>query len=131
MNYHPLLLLTEDELSPHKSDDETMQPQSKSHPENQLDCKNANGRKILKYSDKFEWKLEYLKISDDVHQRVQLILQYFTTCSECLVAAKESGNPPQCSWFCKDYIKYKTVYAVNMKICLPSGCAIHGSVSSA
>ena len=86
-----------------KSDDETMQPQSEAHPENQLDLKNASGKEILKYLDKFEWK------SEDVHQRVQLVLQYVTACNECLVAAKESGNPPQCSWFCKDCMKYNRV----------------------
>ena len=37
VNSQPLLLLKEDELSPPKNDDETMQPQSKSHPENLLD----------------------------------------------------------------------------------------------
>ena len=52
---------------------------------------------------------EYLKISKDVHQRGQYVLQFVTACRECLVAAKESGNPPQCSWFCKDSIKYKRV----------------------
>ena len=71
-----------------------MQPQSESHLENQLDLKNASGNKILKYLDKSEWKPEYLKISEDVHQRVQLVLQYVTACSECLVGAKESGNLP-------------------------------------
>ena len=94
MNSQPLLPLKENELSPPKSDDETMQPQSESHPENQLDIKNASGKEILKYLDKLEWKPEYLKISEDVHQRVQLVFQYVTACSECLVAAKESGNPP-------------------------------------
>ena len=107
MNSQPLLLPKEDELLPPKSDDETMQPQSESHPENQLDLKNASGKEILKYLDKFEWKLEYLKIPEDVHQRVQLVLQHVTACNECLVAAKESGNPTQCSWFCKDCMKYK------------------------
>ena len=63
MNSQPLLLLKEDELSPPKSDDETMQPQSEAHPENQLDLKNASGKEILKYLDKFEWK------SEDVHQK--------------------------------------------------------------
>ena len=82
-----------------KSDDETMQPQSESQPENQLDLKNASGKEVVKY----------LKISEDVHQRVQLVLQYVTACNECLVAAKESGNPPQCSCFCKDCMKYNTV----------------------
>ena len=37
VNSQPLLLLKEDELSPPKSDHETMQPQSESHPENLLD----------------------------------------------------------------------------------------------
>ena len=97
MNCQPLLLLKEDELSPPKSDNETMQPQNESYPENQLDLKNASGKEILKYLDKFEWKPEYLKISEDFYQRVQLVLQYVTACNECLVAAKESGNPPQCS----------------------------------
>ena len=109
MNSQPLLLLKENELSPPRSDNETMQPQSESHPENQLDLKNANGQQILKYLDKFEWKPENLKISEDVHHRVQLVLQYVTACSECLAAAKESGNPPQCSWFCNDCMKYKRV----------------------
>ena len=76
-----------------------MQPQSESPPENQLDFKNASGKEIQKYLDKFEWKPEYLKKSEDVDQRVKVVLQYVTVCSECLVAAKESGNPPQCSWF--------------------------------
>ena len=72
MNSQPLiLLLKEDELSLPKSDDETMQPQSKSHRENQLNLKNASGKEILKYLD----KSEYLKISEDVHQRIQLALQ--------------------------------------------------------
>ena len=62
MNSQPLLLLKEDELSSPKSDDETMQPQSESHPENKLDLKNASGKEILKNFDKFEWKPEYLKI---------------------------------------------------------------------
>ena len=66
-----------------------MQPQSESHPENQLDLKNASGKEILKY----------LKISEDVDQRVQLILQYVIA----------SGNPPQCSCFCKDCMKYNRV----------------------
>ena len=109
MNYQPLLLLKEDELSPPKSDDETMQPQSESHPENQLDLKNAGGKKTLKYLDKFEWKPEYLKMSEDVHQRVQLVLQYVTVCNECFVASKELGNSPQCSWFCKDCMKHNRV----------------------
>ena len=52
MNSQPLLL--ENELSPPKSDDETMQPQSESHLENQLDLKNPSGKEILKYLDKFE-----------------------------------------------------------------------------
>ena len=108
MNSQPLLLLEEDELSSPKSDDETMQPQSESHPDNQWDHKNASGKEILKYLDKFEWKPEYLKISEDVHQRVQLVLQYVTAFSECLVAANVSGNPPQCSGFCKDCMKYKS-----------------------
>ena len=47
VNSLPLLLLKEDEISPPKSDDETMQPQSESHPENQLDLKNACGKEIL------------------------------------------------------------------------------------
>ena len=38
-----------------------MQPQSESPLENQLDFKNASGKEILKYLDKFEWKLGYLK----------------------------------------------------------------------
>ena len=92
MNSQSLLLLKEDELSSPKSYDETMQPQSESHPENQLDLKNASGKDILKYLDKFEWKPEYLKISEDVHQRVQLVLQYVAARNKCLVAAKESGN---------------------------------------
>ena len=54
VNSQPLLLLKKDELSPPKTDDETMQPQSGSPPENQLDFKNASGRQILKYLDKFE-----------------------------------------------------------------------------
>ena len=37
VNSQPLLLLKEDELSPPKSDDETMQPPSESPPENHLD----------------------------------------------------------------------------------------------
>ena len=39
VNSQPLLLLKKDELSPPKSDDETMQPQSESSLENQLDFK--------------------------------------------------------------------------------------------
>ena len=61
VNPQPLLLLKEDELSALKSDDKTMQPQSESLLENQLDFKNASGKEILKYLDKFEWKPEYLK----------------------------------------------------------------------
>ena len=61
VNSQPLLLLKKDELSPPKSDDETMQPQSESPLENQLDFKNASGKEILKYLDQFEWKPEYLK----------------------------------------------------------------------
>ena len=87
VNSQPLLLLKEDEFSPPKSDDETIQPQSESHPENQLDLKNACGKEILKYLDKFEWKPEYLKIFEDAHQRVQLVLQYVTAYNERLVAA--------------------------------------------
>ena len=109
MNSQPLLLLYENELSPPKSDNEIMQPQNESHPENQFDLKNASSKEILKYLDKFEWKPKYLKISEDVHQIVQLVLQYVAACSECLVAAKESGNPPQFVWFCKDCVKYKKV----------------------
>ena len=90
MNSQPLLLLKEDKLSPPKSDDETMQPRRESPPDNQLDFKNASDKEILKYFDKFEWKPEYLKKSEDVDQRVKLVLQYVTACSECLVAAKES-----------------------------------------
>ena len=76
-------------------------------------------KEILKYLDKFEWKPEYLKISKDVHQNLKiskdvhqrflLVLQYVTACSRCLIAPMESGNPPQCSWFCKDCMKYKRV----------------------
>ena len=55
VNSQPSLLLEEDELSPPKSDDKTMQPQSESPLENQLDFKNASGKEILKYLDKFEW----------------------------------------------------------------------------
>ena len=109
MNSQPLLLLKEDELSPPKSDDETMQPRSESPPENQLDFKNAGGKEILKYLDKFKWKPEYLKKSQDVDHRVTLALQYVTASSECFVTAKQSGNPPQCSWLCKDCMKYKKV----------------------
>ena len=54
VNCQPLRLLKEDELSPPKSDDKTMQPQSESPCENQLDFKNASGKEILKYLDKFE-----------------------------------------------------------------------------
>ena len=36
-----------------------MQPQIESALENQLDFKNASGKEILKYLQKFEWKLEY------------------------------------------------------------------------
>ena len=54
MNSQPLQLLNEDELSPPKSDDETMQPQSDSYPGNKLDRENASGKEILKYLDKFE-----------------------------------------------------------------------------
>ena len=50
VNSQPFLLLKED-----VSDDETMQPQSESHPGNQLDLKDASGKEILKYLDKFEW----------------------------------------------------------------------------
>ena len=60
MNSQPLLLLEEDEFSAPKSDDETMQSRSESPPENQLDFKNASGKEILKYLDKFEQKPEYL-----------------------------------------------------------------------
>ena len=56
VNPQPLLLLKEDGLSPSKSYDKTMQPQSESPLENQLDFKNASGKEILKYLDKFEWK---------------------------------------------------------------------------
>ena len=66
MNSQSLLLLKKDELSPLRSDDETLQPRSESPPENQLNFKNARG--ILKYLDKFEWKPEYLKKSEDVNQ---------------------------------------------------------------
>ena len=89
MNSQPLLLLKEDKLSPPKNDDETMQPRSESPPENQLDFKNASGKEILKYVDKFEWKPEYLKKSEDVDQRVKLVLLCVTACSKCLVAARE------------------------------------------
>ena len=89
-----------------------MQPQSESHPENQLDLKNASGKEILKY----------LKISEDVHQRVQLVLQYVTACNECLVAAKESGNPPQCSSFCKDCMKYNRVCSEHGNLYTESLC---------
>ena len=85
-----------------------MQPQSES-PENPLDFKDASSKEILNNLDKFEWKPEYLRKSEDVDQRVKLYLQYVTACSECLVAATESGNLPQCSWFCKDCMKYKRV----------------------
>ena len=78
-----------------------MQPQSESPPENQLDFKIVE-KEISKYLNKFEWKPKYLKISKHVHERVQLVLQYFNVCSEYLVAAKESGNPPHCSWFRQD-----------------------------
>ena len=61
MNSQSLLLLKEDELSPPKDDNETMQPQSESAPENQLDFKNASGKEILKYLGKFERKPQYLK----------------------------------------------------------------------
>ena len=109
MNSQPLLLFKENELSPPKSDNGTMQLQGEAHPENQLDLKNVSDKEILKYLDKFEWKPEYLEISEHVHKRVQLVLQYVTACSECLVAAKELGNPPQCSWLFKDCMKYKRV----------------------
>ena len=61
VNSQPLLLLKKDELSPPKSDDETMQPQSESPLENQLDFKNASRKEILKYLDQFEWKPEHFK----------------------------------------------------------------------
>ena len=64
----------------------------------------------------------YLKISEDVHQRVQLVLQYVTVCSECLAAAKESGNPPQCSWFCKDCMEYKRVCSEHENLCTDCPC---------
>ena len=73
MNSQPLLLFKENELSPPKSDNGTMQLQGESHPENQLDLKNVSDKEILKYLDKFEWKPEYLEISEHVHQRVQLV----------------------------------------------------------
>ena len=87
----------------------TMQPQSKSPPKNKLDFKNASGKEIIKYLDKFERKPEYLKKSEDVDQRVKLILQYVTASSEYLAAVKKSGSPRQGSWFCKDCMKYKRV----------------------
>ena len=86
-----------------------MQPQSKSPPQNKLDFKIASGKEILKYLDKFEWKRGCLKQSEDVDQRVKLILQYVTTSSKCLVVVKKSGNPRQGSWLCKDCINYKRV----------------------
>ena len=89
MNSRSLLLLKEDRLSPPKSDDKTLQLRRESPPENQLDFKNASGKEILKYFDKFEWKPEYLMKSEDVDQRVKPLLQYVTACSECLIAAKE------------------------------------------
>ena len=62
VNSQPLLLFKKDELSTLKSDDKTtMQLQSESPLENELDFKNASGKKTLKYLDKFEWKPEYLK----------------------------------------------------------------------
>ena len=109
----------------------TMQLQSKSPPKSKLDFKNASGKEILKYLDKFELKPEYFKKSEDVDQGVKLILQYVTASSECLLAVKKSGNPRQGSWFCKDCMKYKRVYAVNRKICIPTDCVKHGNVSSA
>ena len=103
MNSQSLMLRKEDVLSPPKIDDETMQPQI-----NWILIMPV-AKEILIYLDKVQWKPEYFKVSKNVHQRVQLVLQFVTSCSECLVAAKESGNPTLCSWFCKDCMKYKRV----------------------
>ena len=48
VNSQPLLLLKEDELSPPRSDDKTMQPQSESPLDNQLDFKNCPWQRDLK-----------------------------------------------------------------------------------
>ena len=47
--------------------------------------------------------------SDDVRQRTALVLKYVSSCNNCLSMSKETGQPPECRWFCRLCMRYKRV----------------------
>ena len=47
--------------------------------------------------------------SDDVKQRTALVLKYVSSCNNCLSMSKETGQPPECRWFCHLCMRYKRV----------------------
>ena len=51
--------------------------------------------------------------SDDVDVRVKLVLQYITACGGCLKEAKNSGELPICTWYCRACMRYKRVCNVH------------------
>ena len=51
--------------------------------------------------------------SDDVDVRVKLVLQYITACGGCLKEAKNSGEPPICTWYCQACMRYRRVCNVH------------------
>ena len=68
---------------------------------------------------------EYFKISKDAHQKGSACFAAFHCVQQ--IVAMESGDPPQCSLFCKDCMKYKRVCSEH-EICILTGCVVHGSV---
>ena len=44
---------------------------------------------------------------------LKLVLQYVTACGGCLKVAKDSGEPPICSWYCQACMRYKRVCNVH------------------
>ena len=48
--------------------------------------------------------------SDDVKQRTALVLKYVSSCNNCLSMSKETGQPPECRWFCHLCMRYKRVF---------------------
>ena len=51
--------------------------------------------------------------SDDVDVRVKLVLRYITACGGYLKEAKNSGEPPICTWYCQACMRYKRVCNVH------------------
>ena len=46
---------------------------------------------------------------NDVLSRLKTVLKYLSSCNECLSAAKATGRPPNCRFFCKECFKLESV----------------------